>query len=34
MQRANQAHADSDLLSLLHLQLEVGQIDQSHMDNK
>lgn len=33
MQRVNQAYADNDLLSLLHLQIEIEQIDQSHIDS-
>lgn len=33
MQRANQAYADSDLLGLLQLQLEVEQIDQHHINS-
>ncbi|MDB6143956.1 MAG: molecular chaperone DnaJ [Pseudomonas sp.] len=33
MQRANEAYANSDLLGLLHLQLEAEQIDQQHISN-
>ncbi|MDM5176271.1 molecular chaperone DnaJ [Massilia sp. DJPM01] len=33
MQRANVAYASNDLLSLLELQLEVDQIDQTGLDN-
>ncbi len=33
MQRVNEAYAQSDLLGLLHLQLEAEQIDQEHISN-
>lgn len=33
MQRANEAYASSDLLGLLHLQLEAEQIDHAHISN-
>lgn len=33
MQRVNTAYADKDLLSLLHLQLEIEQIDTDHISN-
>lgn len=33
MQRANEAYANSDLLGLLHLQLEAEQIDHAHISN-